>query len=1836
MQQKKYRKLVYKSLIFSVATILIATSFVPAATSKERNINDPNLITYTIKFKEPTFESVNLFDQDFTQVEMKGTYSTGFEPGSPVLQVAPVQLLIPAGKEIDLINVDYKSIIGINTKAKGFSLYQKPIVPHQQSVPIGEKAPTGLEYDSTIYSQRKNYPESLYENLGVNYCRGYSILSLNLYPTQYNPGSAKYYYFDEMTVNIKLKDSDYINPYYRDNLADEEWVQNIVSNPEVTSSYGSAPLGAPLDYSGGLCDPSDNGGLGYDYVILCREALSDLTGEDYTWDDFISRKQSEGLETTIVTVEDILAMPDYENADPLFNDTPARIREFCKDAYQDWGTEYILIAGDQDDYSPTTKVERRLMDYAYESNVETDIYFTHLDSTFNEDGDNDWGEAGDGGFDLYSEMFAGNLPADDPVDISNWMKKSFFYADALDQDYLENAAFYGGDTTWNCQGDDFIDYSAIQGTDNWGGPIPDNDGPYPDWLGFQYGFETWNSENVGLEYDLSVKWTAEPPNPGWSGGSESVAIEGLKNAINADQCTLISSIAHANEEMSMDVYASSWEADYHNTMPFFVHDYGCHCGDMSAADDGVLYSMLFHSDTELAFGCVYNTGYGWGNLDGTNSSSAMQQKSFWDYLFDVVNNSGSTLNWQMGKAQEWARDLMAPTINWDPYYGTWRGIIQSCLLFGDPAQMIKPPLTAEHNVGVSEVDVDSHVTPDVQIQVGATIVNNGENDENNIVVSFRVDGIEQDSQTISFMASQSTDYVEFDWTPSLGSYLVTINATITGVEEEFYFDNEKSKIVVAGPDIAVSGLDTPEYAGVGVLTPISATIENLGTTSESITVNFLVDGSIEDTQAISLNSGEDQQVSFDWIPSVEGTYPVGISAEVAGYEPYTDNNEETNDVNVFTAEGYILLVDDDDGDSYESYYETALLASSYLYDLWDRDSQGSPTPGDMSPYSAVVWFTGDDYGVTLSSEDETNLADYLDGGGRLFITGQDIGYDIHGDSFYSDYLHAEYDVDDTNIFTLEGTTGDPIGNGLTIDISSGDGANNQDWPDGIYALDPASTVFTYEGSSYSGGIKTDTGVYKNVYFSFGFEAISSQNDRTTVMDRVLTWLSGEFTTPDIWIDPTEFDVTLVVDTTTDETLTIGNEADATGNLTYVIELPYGWTTQWEHQYGDDGNAQFAQQVGDVDEDGMNEIIIGGYAGNQAHILQYNPTTKVYDEEYVWSEGGGVPSGATVVDLDDNGDFEFVLSWVYGSSNGVYAYDWDGSTLTTIDTYTGTGFDFAFDVYSCDYDDDSDVEVLIANDPDSSSGYHVTGLDWNNGLSEFEYDLSWGSGSSTECPMVWHGDPDNDGKTEVIAGAGSSTVYALNYNAGTWTADTVASGLAGHPYGIAVGDLDDDNIDEIGIGLDNTYAYIYEWTGSSYTEVWSTNYAGEEDIIEATAIGDADNDGQNEFLVGTDDVHVISYDGGSYTEESTITQTAGQLAGTIIADCDTDGLNEVKSNDILTNPGKEWILEYLPEPTWLTITPTTGTVLIGETEDLTVTFDATGLSPGVYETTIIIYSNDIDENPIEVPVTLTVIADGPVLSYSPSSYDFGNMDEGTTDTTQFDIWNSGIDTLNYNLAPSDTWMTVLPTSGSSTGETDTIDVTVDTTGLTAGPYTGQVTITSDGGSGTFTVEMFVLPSGYEVLDIEQAVNDRGFPLRYAADGSWGGAQSFIPTTSLMTKAEIYMRQFGTATWDLKVEIRQDAIDGPLLETLTYAPAEVGTSWDWFEIDFADVPVTPGTTYFIKIPPPTTDPGNSFGYEWGYAFGDLYPDGSFWFTRDGGGLWRDLPDTYEFTFRTYGIE
>jgi len=901
-----------KGKILSVFFVcLLCLSIITTGISIKKENDKPTYsdLFYSFEFSKPELKKIQFNDQVFTKISMPGCISLGRGIGSPNIPVKLVKLLIPQGYNVKNIEAS-----GISKKYnnEGFNLNRNPIVPYKKPETINDldKLYENIVFDNDIYSSDSFYPENICKNQGVGFCRGYSILTVALTPIQYIPSYGEIFYYEKMDLKVELVENNENNCFYRDNIEDRNWVEKLVYNPDVVDGYND--LGFSFDYTGGICDPSDD----YDYVIITTEQngldhWETNTITPYNWTNLMDKHETDdGLSCNLVTMEEINAESDYWDIDnSLFNDTAAHIREFIRDAYQDWDTDYVLIGGD-DEWIP-----RREMWYSGESPykaVDSDLYWSNLDFSFNDDGDSYWGESGDMGFDLYSEIFIGSLPCDIPQDISNWMKKSFYYADSYFKDYLENAAFYGGDTSWSCEGDDFIDYSAIKGTDDWLGPNPHNDGPFPSFAGYQFGFETWNANTMGQDFNLSVKWTAESPNPGgWKGGSTSIAVDGLKSDINNDQVTVISAIAHANSDKSMDVYASSWESDYHNTKPFFVHDFGCHCGDIDGSDDGVLHSMLFHSDTELAFGCVYHTGYGWGNLESTNSSSSFQQKSFWDYMFDTLNNSGSTMNWQLGKAQAWSKDFMAPTIDWDPEYQMWRGTIESCLLFADPAQRLKSPEKPDHNIGIQNLDVSSHEPHDTDITIDTTLYNNGKNNETNVYVSFRSNSTEIDHHIISFFEKDTNEQVSFIYhTPSSGWEFLSINITpITG--ETIFFDNEISKKVIYGPDIAVSDIDAPDILEQGNAEPVKGFVQNLGSFYENnIDIHLIADDTVVETINIALGSGEETWVIFMWdgISSGTGIYDISVYAEPVNGESYVLNQIQSKTVRV----GSITTVFTDD------------------------------------------------------------------------------------------------------------------------------------------------------------------------------------------------------------------------------------------------------------------------------------------------------------------------------------------------------------------------------------------------------------------------------------------------------------------------------------------------------------------------------------------------------------------------------------------------------------------------------------------------------------------------------------------------------------------------------------------------------------------------------------------------------------------------------------------------------------------------------------------------------------------------------------------------------------
>ena len=210
----------------------------------------------------------------------------------------------------------------------------------------------------------------------------------------------------------------------------------------------------------------------------------------------------------------------------------------------------------------------------------------------------------------------------------------------------------------------------------------------------------------------------------------------------------------------------------------------------------------------------------------------------------------------------------------------------------------------------------------------------------------------------------------------------------------------------------------------------------------------------------------------------------------------------------------VLVVDDDGGEDFERYYTTAIAATGRSYGVWDR-AAGRLPPEAQGAYPFLVWNVGWAF-PSLDESDREYLEGHLDRGGMLFLSGQDIGWDLNGSDnntdpvFYRDYLHARFIRDDTNNIDLEGVPFDPVTGGLQFRIFGGDGANNQFYPSEIAAWGNYAKevlLYTQGGAGAIRSVDSISGA-RLVYLAFGFEGIDNAEDRNQLMAQALNWFEG--------------------------------------------------------------------------------------------------------------------------------------------------------------------------------------------------------------------------------------------------------------------------------------------------------------------------------------------------------------------------------------------------------------------------------------------------------------------------------------------------------------------------------------------------------------------------------------------------------------------------------------------------------------------------------------------------------------------------------------------------------
>jgi hypothetical protein len=258
----------------------------------------------------------------------------------------------------------------------------------------------------------------------------------------------------------------------------------------------------------------------------------------------------------------------------------------------------------------------------------------------------------------------------------------------------------------------------------------------------------------------------------------------------------------------------------------------------------------------------------------------------------------------------------------------------------------------------------------------------------------------------------------------------------------------------------------------------------------------------------------------------EAAVPVGeYRVEVVPEYPYTNREYsgvlvEVGDTTVFDIElvpAPVVLVDDDGGYNFESWFLESLAelgVDSYNWDVFRRGS-----PGDsLQDFLVAVWFSGDESGDVLTSMDLSDLEAFLDGGGNLLLTGQDLEACLEGTAFLTNYLHAEIGAYHVGSYMVNGVPDDPVSHDVNLLLTGAGGAQNQHSQGEVFAVTGGVEFLNYSTTPpRPGGVRFDGGTYKAILLTFGLEAVSGVATTTTreeFLHRALQWFDPQFSVPE--------------------------------------------------------------------------------------------------------------------------------------------------------------------------------------------------------------------------------------------------------------------------------------------------------------------------------------------------------------------------------------------------------------------------------------------------------------------------------------------------------------------------------------------------------------------------------------------------------------------------------------------------------------------------------------------------------------------------------------------------
>lgn len=351
-----------------------------------------------------------------------------------------------------------------------------------------------------------------------------------------------------------------------------------------------------------------------------------------------------------------------------------------------------------------------------------------------------------------------------------------------------------------------------------------------------------------------------------------------------------------------------------------------------------------------------------------------------------------------------------------------------------------------------------------------------------------------------------------------GSGLVNAVAATNPIESSvvlianYEVDNVDSAPTISLPELPADGVsEAPMFIKI---------MDNSG--------NFVSNDTIEFSTTLGTFS-ESNDTTYTTTTNSEGVAQATLTAaNTTGTATITANSIVYGSVNIDIPMSTILFVADNSewaiGNTLSWWHRQTFEDINQSYVRFDTmrshpAREQAPTAEYLEKFDLVIWSLGE---YSLSEENQIALQTYMDGGGNVLLSGQDILYyassDAIDDSFFSNYFKISPEATDEGLVYVgdnggANVTGADIFDGITIDLveltASGAGPDYisgllPDW--GVLESDGIAIATYDEASNALAGTKVDAGTFRSILLPFAFETVELRDSRNLMMTEMINFL----------------------------------------------------------------------------------------------------------------------------------------------------------------------------------------------------------------------------------------------------------------------------------------------------------------------------------------------------------------------------------------------------------------------------------------------------------------------------------------------------------------------------------------------------------------------------------------------------------------------------------------------------------------------------------------------------------------------------------------------------------